>query len=282
MAPSGEPFEVSNGPVGLVGEVGGEGPAIVLLHGLTATRRYVVMGSKKLVRCGWRTVAYDARGHGDSSPAPEASAYEYRDLVGDLIAVLDGFSLDRSVLVGASMGATTAMMLAIEQPERVAALVQITPAYTGPRIDPDEIASWERLAEGLERGGIEGFLSAWEPQMDERWLEMAMKVARQRLERHRDLSAVASALRVVPRSVAFDGLQDLEWVEAPTLVVGSRDEADPGHALSVAEAYASRLPNAELVVEEPGKSPLAWQGAQLSGEIDRFLRRHGLASPSRL
>jgi pimeloyl-ACP methyl ester carboxylesterase len=82
---------------------------------------------------------------------------------------------------------------------------------------------------------------------------------------------------VVPRSVAFDGLQDLEWVEAPTLVVGSRDEADPGHPLSVAEAYASRLPNAELVVEEPGKSPLAWQGAQLSGEVDRFLRRHGLA-----
>jgi pimeloyl-ACP methyl ester carboxylesterase len=159
----------------------------------------------------------------------------------------------------------------------VAALVQITPAYTQPRSDPDEIASWERLADGLERGGVEGFLSAWEPQMDERWRDMSIKVVRQRLERHRDLSAVASALRMVPRSAAFDGLQDLEWVEAPTLVVGSRDEADPGHPLSVAEAYAGRLPNAELVVEEPGKSPLAWQGAQLSGEIDRFLRRHGLA-----
>jgi 3-oxoadipate enol-lactonase len=260
--------------VKLAGECAGDGPAIVLLHGLTATRRYVVMGSRKLERCGYRTVAYDARGHGESSPAPEPAAYEYRDLVGDLEAVLERFELDRAVLVGASMGATTAMTFAIENPERVAAVVQITPAYTQPRSDPDEIAEWERLADGLEQGGVEGFIEAWEPKMDERWLDMAMKVVRQRLERHRDLRAVASALRVVPRSTAFDGLQDLEWVEAPTLVVGSRDEADPGHPLSVAEAYAARLANAELVVEEPGKSPLAWQGTQLSGEIDRFLQHH--------
>jgi pimeloyl-ACP methyl ester carboxylesterase len=175
------------------------------------------------------------------------------------------------------MGAATAMTFAIERPERVSALVQITPAYTQPRSDPGEIADWDRLADGLERGGVDGFIEAWEPAMEGRWRETALKVVRQRLERHRDLRAVAQALRVVPRSTAFDGLHELEWVEAPTLVVGSRDEADPGHPLSVAEAYAGRLPNAELTVEERGESPLAWQGAQLSGEIHRFLRRHDVA-----
>ncbi len=47
-----------------------QGPPIVLLHGLTATRRYVVMGSRTLEREGYRVIPYDARGHGHSTPAP--------------------------------------------------------------------------------------------------------------------------------------------------------------------------------------------------------------------
>ena len=46
----------------------GTGTPIVLLHGLTATRRYVVMGSKTLERSGYRVIAPDARGHGESPP----------------------------------------------------------------------------------------------------------------------------------------------------------------------------------------------------------------------
>ena len=57
----------------------------------------------------------------------------------------------------------------------------------------------------------------------------------------------------------------------PVLVVGSRDETDPGHPLAVAEEYARRLPRAELVVEEAGEAPLAWRGAQLSRAIADFL-----------
>jgi hypothetical protein len=56
-------------------------------------------------------------------------------------------------------------------------------------------------------------------------------------------------------------------------VVGSRDEADPGHPLETAQEYAERLPDAELVVEDEGKSPLPWQGAQLSRAIEDFLDR---------
>ncbi|MGH2942948.1 MAG: alpha/beta fold hydrolase, partial [Solirubrobacteraceae bacterium] len=67
----------------------GDGPAVVLLHGLTASRRYVVMGSRALQRDGHRVVAYDARGHGASGPAPSPDDYRYGDLAGDLAAVLD-------------------------------------------------------------------------------------------------------------------------------------------------------------------------------------------------
>ena len=60
----------------------------MLLHGLTATRRYVVMGSRTLERSGHRVIAYDARGHGRSAPAP-GRAYGYEHLAADLLAVLD-------------------------------------------------------------------------------------------------------------------------------------------------------------------------------------------------
>ena len=53
----------------------GDGTPVVLLHGLTATHRYVVMGSKALERSGHRVIAYDARGHGRSDPAPDSEAY---------------------------------------------------------------------------------------------------------------------------------------------------------------------------------------------------------------
>jgi pimeloyl-ACP methyl ester carboxylesterase len=275
-SPQPEPFELESGSVVIRGETLGEGPDVVLMHGLTATRRYTVMGSKGLPRSGYRLTTFDARGHGESSPAPDASAYEYRDLVEDLGAVLDHLGAARAAIGGASMGAHTAMAYALAFPERVAALVQITPAYDGdPRGDEEDLAAWDRLADGLERGGVDGFLDAYHPKVDERFRETVMTVTRQRLERHHHPKAVADALRVVPRSLAFEGLEELEHVEIPTLVVASRDEADPGHPYAVGEAYSERLPNARLATEEEGKSPLAWQGARLSKEIAGFLADSG-------
>jgi pimeloyl-ACP methyl ester carboxylesterase len=266
------PFVVRSGDVEIAGETIGEGPDVVLMHGLTATRRYTVMGSKALPRAGYRVTTFDARGHGESSPAPDRRAYEYRDMVEDLSAVLDHLGADRAAVGGASMGGHTAMAYALAFPERVSALVAITPAYDGdPREDPEALVDWDRLADGLERGGVDGFLEAYNPGADERFRETVMTVTRQRLERHEHPSAVADALRVVPRSLAFEGMEELEHVHIPTLVVASRDEADPGHPYAVGEAYAERLPNAKLVTEDEGKSPLAWQGARLSKAIAGYL-----------
>ena len=260
----------------LAGEVAGTGRTLVLLHGLTATRRYVVQGSRYLERHGHRLVAYDARGHGLSSPAPEPEAYEYEDLVADLVRVLDDLELERCVLVGSSMGAATALRFALDRSERVDALVQITPASRGgpSAEDEEELARWDRLGRALREGGVEGFLAAYDPRVEDRWRDAVMTTTRQRLEAHADLAALADAIEVVPRSTAWDGgLGALESLEIPTLVVGSRDSSDPGHPLAVAEAYAEALPRGDLRVEDEGQSPLAWQGAQLSRGIADFLRR---------
>jgi pimeloyl-ACP methyl ester carboxylesterase len=275
---------VAAGGVTLAGEqsgaspvsgTGGEPPAaanpIVLLHGLTATRRYVVMGSRALQRAGYRVIAYDARGHGQSTPAPRR-AYGYEHLADDLLAVLDAGGIERAVLAGASMGAHTAIRFALEHPERIAALALITPSFD-PAVSRDEqdLARWDALARGLREGGVDGFVDAYDlAAVPEAWRDTVETVLRQRLSAHEHPAAVADALEVVPRSRPFEELASLAAIAAPTLVVGSRDEADPGHPLSVAELYARTIPGARLAVEQagvdgrPAASPLAWQGGQLS------------------
>lgn len=244
----------------------GEGPAVVLLHGLTATHRYVVMGSRSLERSGHRVISYDARGHGQSSPAVDPRAYEYSDLVDDLETLLDALGIERAVLAGASMGAHTALALALRAPERVGGLVVITPAYEPGEVDDAaRLASWDALAAGLRQDGIEGFLRAYgEPTSDPRWRETVEKVIRQRLALHEHLGAVADALEVVPRSRPFDSLEALRTIAVPTVVVASGDEADPGHPQAIGERYAGLIPGARLVTDAPGRSPVAWQGSQLS------------------
>jgi pimeloyl-ACP methyl ester carboxylesterase len=264
------------GSITLEGEQTGEGPPVVLLHGLSATRRNVVQGSRALVKRGYRLISYDARGHGTSSPAER---YEYADLVEDLGAVLDHLELERTALVGSSMGAATAMAFALEHPERVPALVQITPAYTGyARTGDLDGELWEKLATALGQG-IDEFVEFAQPQdIPERWREVAREATRQRMERHEQLGAVAQALREVPSSVAWKGLEPLAQLDVPVLIVGSQDDVDTLHPLGVAEEYRRKLPNAELVVEDRGDSPLAWQGARLSNVIADFLERVGYSS----
>lgn len=257
--------EVDEG-VRLSGEQRGEGPAIVLLHGLTATRRYVVMGSRALERSGHRVVGYDARGHGHSSAAPTSEAYTYTLLSNDLRAVLDQLGIERAVLAGASMGAQTALRFALHNPGRVAALGLITPAF-----DPDgdsssdAYAGWDRLARGLRQGGVEGFVAAYDLDVvPASFRETVATVLRQRLSAHDHPGAVADALEAIPRSRPFETWEDLAGIEVSTVVVASRDEPDPGHPFAVAQTYAEAIPGAKLVLEQEGKSPIAWQGGQLS------------------
>jgi pimeloyl-ACP methyl ester carboxylesterase len=268
------PFEVDSDGVRIAGEEVGEGPAIVLLHGLTATRRYVLHGSLALARRGYRLISYDARGHGESSPAPEGEGYGYPELTSDLAAVLADRCPDESpVLTGHSMGCHTAVSYALNHQDETAALVLAGPVALGLPATEDRLAYWDRLADGLESGGVEGFMKAYESSLEAapEWRDTALRITLERMQRHRHPAAVAQALRDVSRSLAFDGLSELETLNVPALVVASYDEADPGHPYAIAEAWAERLPQARLVSEEPGKSPLAWQGGRLSRVIADFI-----------
>ena len=255
----------------LAGEHSGEGTPVLLLHGLTATRRYVVMGSRALQRGGHRVIAYDARGHGSSAPAAGRD-YGYERLAQDAIAVLDAAHVQRALIAGASMGAHTAVRVALEHPQRVAALALVTPAFEpGSQRGERAIVRYDALAAGLRRDGVDGFLAAYDlSEVPEVWRATLATVLRQRLSAHEHPLAVADALEAVPRSQPFAALAQLRELAVPALVVGSRDEADPEHPLELARRYAETIPGAELLVEAegpPARSPIAWQGGQLSRAI---------------
>lgn len=257
--------------VALSGEDSGEGSTVALLHGLTATRRYVTMGSRTLERAGHRVIAYDARGHGRSTPAPDR-AYGYERLASDLRAVLDSSGVERAVLAGVSMGAHTAVRFTLESPERVAGLVLITPAYEPSSLGAEHyMARWDALARGLREEGVDGFVRANHVEtLPEEWREIVDLALRQRMAGHEHLDAVADALESVPRSRPFEDMSQLATISVPTAIVASRDEADPLHPLAVGARYAQLIPGAQLVVEEAGpppRSPIAWQGGQISKVI---------------
>jgi pimeloyl-ACP methyl ester carboxylesterase len=277
---------------------------IVLLHGLTATRRYVVMGSRLLERSGYRVIAYDARGHGRSTPAVVAggqtmageAAYGYARLARDLEAVLDALELPRAALAGASMGAHTILRFALDHPERVAALGLVTPAFdpTASAAAPGDMGTRpggvvigragsdhdrDVLARALREGGVEGFIRAYDfSAVLPAWRDTVERVLSQRLSLHEHPAAVADAMEIVSRSRPFEEFAELSAITVPTVVVASRDEVDPGHPLALAERYAQAIPGATLTVEEGGppvRSPIAWQGGQLSKVLVELLGRVG-------
>jgi pimeloyl-ACP methyl ester carboxylesterase len=272
------PLRIRRDDWGLEGEALGQGPPVVLLHGITATRRYVVHGSVALARAGHRQLSYDARGHGRSDPPGDGSGYGYAELVADLEAVVEGEIGEQPfVVAGHSMGAHTAIAYALAHGERLAGLVLIGPTHPGGVVGPETIAAWDRLAEGLETGGVEGFMAAFDRNLDPRWRDTILRITRRRMSEHRHPEAVARALREVPRSAPFDTLSELEFCDPPALVVASHDDADPGHPYAVAAAYAEALPGARLISEPRGSSPLAWQGGRLAREIASFCARPEVA-----
>jgi len=243
---------------------------ILLLHGLTATRRYVLMGSKALQRGGHHVIGFDARGHGESGAPIPTTAFSYEDLEADALAVIDEARISRAVIVGVSMGAHTAARIAINHPDRVAGLVLITPAFQPQRTADDHaLTRWDALADGLAAGGVEGFLDVYgDGGVADNWAPVVRRAVAQRMALHLHPDSVAEALRIVPRSRPFESFSELKGLDIPVAVIGSQDQADPGHPLAVARQWASVFGQTELAVEEPGQPPFAWSGRKISQIAD--------------
>ncbi|MDX2266196.1 MAG: alpha/beta fold hydrolase [Hyphomicrobiales bacterium] len=108
-------------------ETEGEGPPLVLLHGLAGDRQtWRAFGlAERLLQMGRRVILIDARGHGASEKPYNVEAYADHKRAADVVVVLDALSVTSADLCGYSMGGWIAMSVAAFHPQRCRSLTAI-------------------------------------------------------------------------------------------------------------------------------------------------------------
>src|SRR5207245_2728779 len=140
--------------------VAGEGAPVTLLHGFTQSGR----SWQELINAmpgGWRWVVPDLRGHGETRLQPGAMC-TMDTCLADLEILWDHLGIERTHLVGYSMGGRLALHVAARKPERLLSLVTIG-AHAGLEEGPREGRRLgdEALAQRIESDGLEAFVKYW-------------------------------------------------------------------------------------------------------------------------
>ena len=131
------PYAPSDG-AGLFYEEAGSGPAIIFAHEMASDRRQW-RGQVAALSGAFRCIAYDARGYPPSGVPDADDAYLHQRFVDDIGAIQRRLGLERSYVVGSSMGAYAALLFALQNPGRVQGVVA---AGVGSGSPAGEIASF--------------------------------------------------------------------------------------------------------------------------------------------
>jgi pimeloyl-ACP methyl ester carboxylesterase len=221
-------------------DTGGDGPVVVLSHGLLMNRSMFAPQVAAL-RDAYRVVTWDERGHGE---AEHEGGWTYWESARDVIALLDHLGVEQAVLGGMSQGGFLSLRAALLAPERVRALVLLD-TQAGPE-DPDGAPLYWSMAQAWAADGADpgtlGFAASLilGPADHAPWIALW-----EEMPRHRATQVVGT---LVQREDITDRLPE---ITCPALVVhGSSDAAIP---LAKGEELANGLPNAvPLVVVEGG------------------------------
>lgn len=108
-----------------------QGPLVVLLHGFPESWYSWRHQIPALAGAGYRVVAIDQRGYGRSSKYRVQKAYRIKELVGDVVGVLDSYGAEQAFVVGHDWGAPVAWTFAWLHPDRCAGVVGISVPFAG-------------------------------------------------------------------------------------------------------------------------------------------------------
>jgi len=253
---------------------GGDGPAVMVLHGLTMTSR--VSWESRLARdesgrlvpaeggtfaatlrdAGARTILVDARGHGESGSSSDPARYRGDAPAKDAQTVIDALDLDMVDVVGYSMGAATAARL-LRQESRLRSVVL---CGFGPHLvgDGDEAGFFADFGAELGRVFQE---NAWDERPD-------LKVYRYgaRLDPVHDFGSIGAAwigIEPVPA-------ERLESATVPVLVLNGGNDDGDGNAQRVAAA----IPGARSATVGDGDHMMATYDDAFHDAVVSFLREH--------
>lgn len=232
-------MSVTASEVRIAWERRGDGPPLVLIHGLG----YARWGWEPVVEPlaeDFSVLLFDNRGIGESDAPP--GPYTAAELAGDALGVLDAAGVERAHVLGTSLGGMVAQELALAAPERVDRLVLACTTSGGPNAAPMPQRTVQLFAEGptLPPGvALRRFVeNALAPGADEAIVDRILEHRLATAQPFPAWQAQAAA------GMTFDAAGRVAAIAAPTLVLHGTDDVvvDPANA----ELLASLIPGAQL------------------------------------
>lgn len=107
----------------------GTGPAVVLCHGFPELAYSWRLQFPALTGAGFRVIAPDQRGYGDSDRPEAIEDYDIHHLTGDLVALLDALGIEKAIFVGHDWGGLVVWLMPLLHPTRTAGVIGVNTPY---------------------------------------------------------------------------------------------------------------------------------------------------------
>ena len=240
----------------------GEGPPLLLLHGLTSNHA-MFYREMNFFKKKFRVIALDARGHGKSA---KPANYTLDDHIHDAAALIHHLNFQSLSVIGVSMGSYIAQDIAIELPERIEKLVLVATKSHGEQSSMDELFErYEEEFEGLntiEKLQKSSQFMFHDQEKVNRWLEKTAENSDGLTGREQSIASAAIT--------SFDFRPKLSNVQAETLVIsGSHDGLNPPPK---GRETAKFIPDALFMeFKHSGHAPNVEQARLFLGITDNFL-----------
>jgi pimeloyl-ACP methyl ester carboxylesterase len=265
-------------------DVTGEGPLVVLSHGMGDRRQAFRFLAPELVRAGFRVVAADMRGHGESSEG-DWKSISRTDVAGDLVALVRHLGGGPAVIVGHSLSGGAATIAAATVPDLVSGVVEIGPFTRKVQYSLGGLVRIRRYRRGLvSMTGVMVLhsLKSWMRYLDLAYPEKPadyaayMAVLRAKLSEPGRMAEFLKTLKTSPA----DAGDALPRISCPALVIMGTEDPDWADPRAEAEGIVAEMPaglGTIAVLRGRGHYPHAECPGEVAGLITSFLRNRVLA-----
>lgn len=240
-------------------------PPVLLLHSL-ATHSALWSAQIPLWARSFRLIVPDLPGHGATAVDP--GLHRFEDYAASVIRLLDLLRVERTALVGVSLGGMISVALALRNPDRINSIVL---AHTFARVNPATIPVWQERRAAVESRGMESQVA---PTLG-RWFSAEFLASSPLTVEW--IADMIRATRPAGYAAVAESIQHLDYldrlIDIPhrTLVVAGSE--DKGATPEIAREMCSRLPHARLLIlPNAGHLGCVDQPVAFTERVGEFLR----------
>ncbi len=233
---------INSGEIKLAVQAVGNGPPLIFSHGLTS-KRTMTLEQLRPLEDSYQIIAYDQRGHGESTPVNDPRLYTPRAMADDIAALMDTLGIEQAIIGGESMGAAIATTFALKYPDRVSTLLLTAPAFGD--TDNDQKPRFLEIAQVIRAHGIKEFVNKARPV----WIKQ-MNLSAPAADLLTDLflghqpESLATAMESVIYWRPFYSINELSALNMPVKILAW--ENDPLHPLVLARNMAAVINDVRL------------------------------------